>query len=169
MRLPSPAKPALPLVAAALLLPGCSMIGAGSEPSPTASPAKKPAAAPKTTPPPVLTAADGTNLKACKEADCQVIIRDKADIPIGREFGIYDFRLTHTAPNRLSFTIIRTELGLVDGYVAGTGEVSLANGVTFTVEKMTPKGAVLRFEPKAAKKDSDTVNGSEGAALYGSG
>ncbi|MQA94388.1 MAG: hypothetical protein GEV11_06925 [Streptosporangiales bacterium] len=169
MRQVSRGKLAIPLVAVALL-PACSLIGAGSgaSPSPTAKPAKK-AAAPKPTPTPTaLIAKDGTDLKACKKADCQVIIRGDVDVPVQQRYGIYQLHLTHSPPNQLTFTVLRTQLGPVNGYLAGTGYVSLANGVTFTVEKMSPKGAVVRFERKALDDDNDKASGSDGLALYGS-
>ena len=160
--------------AAALLviafgLTACSSKAPEAAPSssspPSATTTSKPT--PTTTAPPPLAAANGSDVKACQKADCQILLTGAADVPLAAKFGVHQFSLKYVAPNRVEFTMIRTKMGYSRGYIAGEGHLSFANGLSLDVERVDATGAVLRFLPKTDNPKADTGNSSEGLAIYG--
>lgn len=135
-----------------------------ASPSPAASaPASRPASRPATPP------ADGTDLDACRDGTCQVLLAGKAQLKMGRKFGIYRLYLTHKDPNRLEFSVVRDNGSTVNGYLGGEGYLSLAPALTVRVEHHDRAGATLRFEPKAKHRTSDQVSASDGASIFSNG
>ena len=114
-------------------------------------------------------AEDGTDLSACRDADCEVVVRDSADIPLDRRFGCDLFRVTPRQPDQVRFVVLRSQTNDVNGYIGGTGYLSLANGVTMTVVRADGDSAVLRFEPRAEDPRNDRASGSTGLGLFGEG
>ncbi|GAA1295507.1 hypothetical protein GCM10009634_50220 [Saccharothrix xinjiangensis] len=87
-------------------------------------------------------------------------------VPLAPGFGCAGFTVTHGAPNKVDFTVVRTEMRTVRANLMGTGYLSLGNGVTVTIEEVSPTGAVLRFEPRAEDPTRDTARASEGLRIY---
>jgi hypothetical protein len=173
----------LPLLITTLLLPvtACSSTADDSGEAPsksTARPSKSTETPSRTaisspspqrpSAPPALSAADGSDLKACRDADCEIVIRGAAHIPLDPKLGVTRFLLTYVSPNEVTFEVDRAELNSVSGYIKGTGFLGLTNGVKVTVKKINASGAVLRFEPKTTDPDNNQVSASEGGAVYGS-
>jgi hypothetical protein len=113
-----------------------------------------------------LVAANGTDVGACKEASCQIIVSGAVKVPLAPKFRMSQFLLTHEAPNRLTFDIRQRGQQPFMGYVLGTGRISLATGITVTIERMESGGAVLKFEPKAEDPEHNKASGSEGLSIY---
>ena len=111
-------------------------------------------------------AADGGDLSACRDATCEVVVRESADIPLDGRFGCESFHVTVKAPDTVSFVVLRPEYGNLTGYIRGTGYLSLANGVTMTVVRVDGSDAELRFEPKAEDRHNDRARGSKGLGIY---
>ncbi|MFF0726885.1 hypothetical protein [Streptomyces sp. NPDC004134] len=164
----APARYALSLLAAALLLSSCSGSDDAAGPKPSDPPERSRTSAsslPAKPSPTPLQAADGSDVKACRNADCEILLRGTVEIPVRPSFGVVGFTLSHEEPNTVTFDVQRPEYGNASGYIAGTGFLSLANGVTVTVEEIDSRGAVLRFEPKAKDRKNDRAAGSEGLSL----
>ncbi len=160
------------LLVLAFGLTACSSKAPEAAPSSSAVPTPTtttPKPTPTTTAPPPLTAANGSDVKACRQADCQILLAGAADVPLAAKFGVHQLNLKFVAPNRVEFTMIRTKMGYSRGYIAGAGHLSFANGLSIDLERADATGAVLRFLPKTDNPKADTGNSSEGLAIYGSG
>lgn len=178
-----PARYALPLLVAALLVAAllvssCSDSDDKADSKPSNRPAEQSSPAeqsrtsappsPRTTPSPTPPrAADGSNVKACRNADCEILLRGSAEIPVRPSFGFTKFTLSYEKPKTVTFDVQRPEYGAVSGYIGGKGFLSLANGVTVTIKEIDSRGAVLRFEPKAMDRNNDQASGSEGLSIVG--
>ena len=132
---------------------------------PSVEPSSKPSASEKPSPKP--TAKDGTDFKACVDAKCQVLLKSKTDFTPAAKFGVVRIFLTHKNPNRLEFLVVRRNVNEVQGYLGGEGYLSLAGSMTIKVEHHDRGGAILRFEPKAANRKSDTLSASDGGSIFG--
>lgn len=160
--------PALTLLAAALLAQGCTTSTAGTASAQgTAASATTTTTTPVTTtstsPPPAPADADPA---ACVNADCRLQVSGTVLVPLDDRFGCAQFTVTHSAPNKVDFTVIRTRMNAVRATLMGTGHLALANGITVTIEQVDPSGAVLRFEPRTDDPTRDTARASEGLRLY---
>lgn len=129
------------------------------------TPSTTPKPTPTTTPSPPP--ANGSDVGACRQADCEILLAGAADVPLAAKFGVHQLSLKFVAPNRVEFTMIRTKMGYSSGYIAGAGHLSFANGLSVDLERADAKGAVLRFLPKTDNPKADTGNSSEGLAIYG--
>lgn len=169
--LPAPARYGLPLLVAALFISSCSDSGDEADSKPSDRPTEQKRASAPPSPPPKkpsptpLRAADGSDVKACRDANCEILLRGAARIPVHPRLGFTMFKLAYEKPRTVTFDVQRPEYGNVSGYIGGTGYLSLANGVTVTVKKIDSQGAVLRFEPKAQDRHNDQASGSEGLSL----
>ncbi|MGP3970493.1 hypothetical protein [Streptomyces sp. 6N223] len=181
MRTPTTAKIAAPLLLSALLLPACSSSSDDTapddaardseaaprnptpspttpSPTPTPTPTHEPTPTPSESPP--LPAEDGTDVEACRQADCEIYV-EEAEIPLDPEFGFSLFVVSaDPASNVMLVGTERPEFGEVGAIIEGTGYVSFANGVTVTVVAFGETGAVLRFESRATDPE-DTVSGGD--------
>ena len=92
-------------------------------------------------------AKDGSNLKACADATCEVLIKGRHKVAMAKKFGIIAIYLLQS-PDRLDFYIDRVSGDNTEGWVGGTGNVSLADGITITILRNDRRGAMLRFEPR---------------------
>lgn len=182
-RLPAPLIPAL--LVPALVLTACSSgttATSGPAPSgssatrtrPSTTPPKAPAPrtpVPKTSPPrasasPALKAADGTDVKACRDASCEIVVHRTADIPLSG-FGFSSFVFTHVAADRLTFAVVRPASSDVNGYFSGPGYIGFSNGVKATVERLDASGFVLRLQPKTVDPNDDELVTTRGGGIYG--
>lgn len=125
-----------------------------------------PRSTPRSSAPVPLKAANGTDVKACADADCEILIHGAIHVPLESRFGVASFGLTYSAPDEVAFVIIRTETSDVHGYVEGTGYIALANGVLVTVKKIDATGAVLRFQPRTMDPHNDKFSGSKGLSTF---
>jgi hypothetical protein len=89
---------------------------------------------------------DGTNLKACADAVCEVIIKGDNRLAMAKKFGIVELRLTQT-PERLDFYVDRKSGDNTGGWVCGTGSITLAEGIKITIARNDRKGALISFAP----------------------
>jgi hypothetical protein len=89
---------------------------------------------------------DGTNLKACADATCEVIIKGDNRVAMAKKFRIVEIRLTQS-PERLDFYVDRLSGDNTGGWLGGTGNVSLADGIKITVVRNDRSGALITFEP----------------------
>lgn len=114
-----------------------------------------------------LVAADGTDLTACGDADCEVLINAQVEIPLAPSFDCAGFAVVYFAPDRVAFNVDCTGTGYVTGYFLGRGALRLVNGVTIEVDKIDSTGAVLHFLPRTTTKDPgrNQVSGEFGAAF----
>jgi hypothetical protein len=89
---------------------------------------------------------DGTNLQACADATCEVIIKGDNRLAMVKKFRIVELRLTQS-PGRLDFYVHRLSGDNTGGWVGGTGHISLAEGITITAVRNDRSGALIRFSP----------------------
>jgi len=135
---------------------GCgSGSGSGSDapaPSPAGgSPSVPTSTAPVSSTPPAPSpgaAANGTDLAACEDGDCEVYASGVVTIPLDQRFGFTRFEVAHEPTGRSSVFGEDPVNGNLHAYVNSTGEIS-ANGITMTVISTDATGAVLRFTPRA--------------------
>ncbi|WP_326834403.1 hypothetical protein VSH64_05670 [Amycolatopsis rhabdoformis] len=109
-----------------------------------------------------LSAPDGSDLAACRDGSCDVVIHGKVTVPLEPRFGTRALVLTQSAPDRLAFDADRTELPRVKGHFRGEGYVSLANKITVTVLAIDATGAVIRVSP-SSESAQDKVWGDDAA------
>jgi hypothetical protein len=166
MRTRNMARHVLPLLITALLAPACARTPAGPDPESGSAAPTTVTGGPETSAPPALTAADGADVTACTDADCEILVDAAAGIPLDPTFGCRRFIVTYVTPNQVTFEVGRSELSDVNASIKGTGYLSLGNGVTVTVEKIDDSGAVLRFSPTAQDTKNDKGSGSEGFSIY---
>jgi hypothetical protein len=114
-----------------------------------------------------LVAANGTDLTACGDADCEVLINAQVEIPLVPAFDCTRFAVVYFTPNRVAFNVDCTGSGYVTGYFLGGGALRLVNGITMEVDKIDDTGAVLHFLPRTTTKDPgrNEVSGEFGAAF----
>ena len=167
MRNRTTSKHVLPLLLTALLVSACARTSAGPDPASSSVTPTTVTSAPETSaPPPALTAADGADVTACRNADCEIVIDAAADIPLDPKFGCTKFLVTYSTPNQVTFEVVRSKLRDVNASIKGTGYLSLGNGVTVTVGKIDASAAVLRFSPTTEDAKNDKGRGTEGFSIY---
>jgi hypothetical protein len=113
-------------------------------PSASAAP-QSPSPSPSVSPSPALVAADGTDVAACRDGRCQIIVRGAVTIPLAPKFGFTRLIVTFTPPDRTSFSGGNAN-NSVSGSIGGLGMLR-ANGIQIVVETVSPTGAVLRLTP----------------------
>lgn len=89
---------------------------------------------------------DGSNLKACADATCEVLVKGRHTVPMAKKFGIIAIHLLQS-PDQLDFYVDRVSGDNTEGWVGGTGNVTLADGISITILRNDRRGAMLRFEP----------------------
>ncbi|WP_432853147.1 hypothetical protein ACQPXB_17105 [Amycolatopsis sp. CA-161197] len=117
-------------------------------------------AEPTTTTSAALAAKDGSDLTACRDGSCDVLIHGSVTVPLDARFGTRRLTLTLSPPDRLDFAVDRTELPDIKGHFRGEGYVSLANRITVTVLDVDPTGAVIRVSP-SSESSQDKVWGDD--------
>jgi hypothetical protein len=150
-----------------LLAAGCS---ARHEPAPvtSGSPAVSAttSASPSPSSAPALTAADGTDAKACRDGRCQIIVRKTTDIDLRGKFSCDGITMSFRAPNVTHIFVAVHAGDDVQAKVTGTGNLRLAYGLTITVEKTDKSGALVRLAPEHNNPKAHTGTGTEGFSLY---
>ncbi|WIX77658.1 hypothetical protein QRX50_40675 [Amycolatopsis carbonis] len=117
-------------------------------------------ARPTTTTASSLAAKDGSDLTACRDGSCDVLIHGSVTVPLDARFGTRRLTLTQSPPDRLDFAIDRTELPDTKGHFRGEGYVSLANRITVTVLDIDATGAVIRVSP-SSESSEDKIWGDD--------
>ncbi|MEV0072610.1 hypothetical protein [Amycolatopsis sp. NPDC050768] len=107
-----------------------------------------------------LIAKDGSDLTACRDGSCDVLIHGSVTVPLDARFATRRLTLTQSAPDRLDFAIDRTELPDIKGHFRGEGYVSLANRITVTVLDIDATGAVIRVSP-SSESSQDKIWGDD--------
>lgn len=117
-------------------------------------------------------------MKACRYADCQIVIHGAAGIPLDPKFGVRKFSVTYARPDQVTFEVARSRPKDMRALIEGTGYLTLANGLTVIVENFNASGAVLRFSPTTVNvntssptvtdKNNDKGSGTEGFFLSSS-
>ena len=138
------------VLACCLILAACS---AEPQPTPSAVVSAKPSLS------------YSTDLRSCVDGQCEVLLTTSDSLTPNRQFDIGRITLTHVDPDRLEYVVIRADGSEVNGYVGGTGYLSMATGPTINVVRHDKDGALLRFEPQASDRKNDVASGS-GAAIY---
>lgn len=99
---------------------------------------------------------------ACVNAECEILLTGAVDIPLAAQFGMSEFWFAYGPPNQVSFRTTADGRRPFNGVVKGTGHISLAAGVTVTIERVDSTGAVIRLESKTDDPSSNNASGSEG-------
>jgi hypothetical protein len=131
------------LVLAALValvaLVGCQPEAGGlatGSPAPSASPTPSsratasPPPSPSPTPSPAPSAADGTNVAACEDVRCEVLVRAGTAIPVPKSTDVGNLKVSKVTADRVTFA--GRVLGNRSGggcYGRGSCDVSSSNGV----------------------------------------
>ena len=130
-----------------LLLAGC---GSAAPPRSFSPPSIAPSASASPSPSPSISVPaapkDGTNLKACADATCEVVIKGDNRLAMAKKFRIAELILNQS-PGRLELYVDRVSGDDTSGWVDGTGNVSLADGITITIVRNDRSGALIRFTP----------------------
>lgn len=146
----------LAAVAAALALTACSADEPASEPDPSASTGAPSTAATETpteaspSPDPTpslpvddtpLEAADGDDIDACYDGECEVEVTASTVIPFDPDTGIESYTIGVITADSVE---IGTHIGAVQ---AGIGTCSSINDVAFTLRSVTDETAIVAFFP----------------------
>jgi hypothetical protein len=94
-----------------------------------------------------LTAEDGTDVSACADGNCEIVVTGAVDIPLEPRFGFTTFRVTFTPPNLVEFIGEDAGGGSFRGSVGGTGGIG-TNGLALFVRTVRGQGAVVRFSAR---------------------
>jgi hypothetical protein len=127
--------------------PGRTSAAASSTPSPTPTP----------------TAADGTDVSACSDVECEVLVRPGTVIPIPKSAGVSDLKVAKVTADRITLTGRVIGNSSAGGCYAGNcdvnsdhgavtielGDNSLGsqNGVGVRVHDISNGAAVIELEP----------------------
>ncbi|MGK5552997.1 hypothetical protein ACSNOI_15395 [Actinomadura kijaniata] len=146
------------VAALALALAGCGSTDDGPSAGPSA-----PKASPSASAPPK--AADGTDLKACADGQCEVQVNASADLPVPRGFQVASVRVQSVGPDTV--TLVGRPLGNRSGgfctgvkcssssaggkftLTLGPASTGSQNGLKVTVVAVGGGSAVLRLAPAA--------------------
>ncbi|MEU1897426.1 hypothetical protein ABZ512_03565 [Nocardiopsis dassonvillei] len=141
--------------AATALLGGCA--GAQEQdaatPDPSAADASPPgeATSPSPTAPAPPEAADGTDLQACADADCEVLVESGDEFAMDGSHGVDRFVVDAVGEDGLDVsgygpgTTLSGHLPPPDG--EGPGGVFVMNGFEITLVAVTDSGGVVRLAP----------------------
>ncbi|MBB5855955.1 hypothetical protein ACFQ05_34415 [Amycolatopsis umgeniensis] len=148
-------------VAGFLLVSAAALAGCGSDtppasPPPTSSPApvSSPATVSSSSPAPVsssgvahpdgpLVAAQGTDLKSCRDGDCEVIVKPKDKIAFEARL-----RVTYFAVDAVTADGVTISAALTSGARASfSGRSGSSNGIAYTVTAVKDGKAVLKLTP----------------------
>jgi hypothetical protein len=147
----------LAAVAAALALTACSADEPASEPDPSATTGAATtaatetpteAASPSADPTPSLPvddtpleAADGDDIDACYDGECEVEVTASTVIPFDPDTGIESYMIQEVTADTV---VIGTHIGAVQ---SGIGTCSSINDVAFTLRSVTGGTAIVAFFP----------------------
>lgn len=160
------------LAAALALMASCSSgdvpVAAPPSPAPTSAQPSPPAAKTSRTSqtPEALTAADGSNAKACSDGRCQIVVKGQTDFALNGKFNCDGIVVTYRKPDEVNLIVAVADGDPVNATITGTGNLRLAYGLTLTVERTTPAGAVLRVAPQKNDPGNHTGTGTKGFSLW---
>ncbi|GAB3415855.1 hypothetical protein [Flindersiella endophytica] len=134
--------------------------GASVSSSPSRSSAK---ATPTPTPTPALTAADGTDVSACSDVECEILVRPGTAIPVPKSSGVGDLKVTKVTADRVTLTgrvigdssfggcyagncDVDSDHGAVT-IVLGDDSLGTENGVGIRVHDISGGAAIIELEP----------------------
>ncbi|OLZ46376.1 hypothetical protein BS329_29440 [Amycolatopsis coloradensis] len=147
-----------------LLVSAAALTGCGSETPPASSPASSPAptsspalvSSPSSSASPSpsssgvahpdgpLIAANGTDLKSCRDGDCEVILKPKDKIAFDARL-----RVTYLAVDSVSADSVTLSAALPSGTRTSiSGNAGGTNGIAYTVTAIKDGKAVVKFTPK---------------------
>ncbi|WP_146044443.1 hypothetical protein [Amycolatopsis sp. BJA-103] len=154
-------------VAGFLLVSAAALAGCGSDtqpasppsvssPAPVSSPSPSPSPSSSSVAPPPsssgvahpdgpLVAAQGTDLKSCRDGDCEVILKPKDKIAFEARL-----RVTYIAVDSVSDDGVTLSAALPSGARASfSGSAGRTNGISYTVSAVKEGKAVVKFTPEA--------------------
>jgi hypothetical protein len=166
-----PARRLLAALAAVLLTASCSTPGAGTPGPSMVAPSAVPSTPPSTAPPPsappaALTAANGVNANACRDGTCEIIVKGTSEFALTGKFSGDGIVISFTKPNKVVLVVSVRDGEDLTATITGTGYLALAFGLTITVEKTTPGGALVRVNPAKNDPRNHKGSGTEGFSLY---
>lgn len=149
-------------VAGFLLVSAAALTGCGSETPPASPPASSPAPVSSSSPSPSpssssvppsstiahpdgpLAAANGTDLKSCRDGDCEVILKPKDKIAFEARL-----RVTYIAIDSVSADSVTLSAALPGGTRTTIGgSAGGTNGIGYRVTAIKDGRAVVKFTPK---------------------
>lgn len=128
-------------------LAACGTLGlAGCSESPAAQWGDIPAATSghSESPSPKPSAADGTDLKACVDGDCEVLVSEPEDLRLDGRSGVSELSITEIESETVSFDAASASGGSLQATVS-VGGTAMLNGLSITVVDITGGTALLRF------------------------
>lgn len=131
------------------------LVGCGSAPAAPPAPGSAGSSTPTTSSSPsapaspVPPAADGTNLDACRDGRCEVVVRSGTVIPLDPSFGVARLLVARVGDG--SAKLEQTEEGGSGMNTASGGEGSTitTDGLTVTVESVSGDAAVVSLHPSS--------------------
>lgn len=99
------------------------------------------------TTPKVESPTDGTNLRACADRTCEVLVKSGDTIRFAAKWEIRQFTVTSIANRWLSFVSLDTEPAALRGSVGGSGSVETAD-VHIDITPFGRKQAILKIRPR---------------------
>ena len=143
------ARRALSLLPVLVVAASCSSVAGTPQAVPTTTTTTATTTTSSTPPTPSPgSAADGTDLTACVDSDCEVYVIGVTTIPIDPRFGFPSYVVTHEPSGRNRVDAEDPVNGNLHAYLDGTGHLE-ADDVRMEVVSTDATGAVLRFTPRA--------------------
>ena len=146
--------PELAVAGATTACGGSTTAPSATPPSPaptsTSASAASSSAAPPTTntaPKPFPAAADGTNLRACADGDCEVLVTGPVTIRLAKGLGISSLDITAVSPAGVDFrsTSPSGMVASATGQTPNHGGASTINKLSFEVIALERSKAVVRL------------------------
>lgn len=88
-----------------------TLVACGTTPAPPPAPAPAPTTTPAPPPDPLADAADGEDVTACQDGQCEVRIVDDLTVPVDPRYSIGEVRVELGAPGRVTLTAAFTRAG----------------------------------------------------------
>ncbi len=116
-------------------------------PASTSATAASSSAAPTTSKAPFPTAADGTNLRACADGDCEILVTGPVTIRFNRSLGMSSLDITAVSSAGVDFQSVSPSGMVVSamGQTPNQGGASSINKLSFEVVALEGSKAVVRF------------------------
>jgi hypothetical protein len=115
----------------------------------TPSPSVSPSAAPTPSPSSVVLprAADGTNVRACFDATCEILVTGRTKIPVDEKYGLATLEVASISSSGVDFHAVApdgTQLN-ASQQRPDQGGASTLNHVRILIVAMNDKGAVIKL------------------------
>lgn len=137
---------AIVIVATLVALSGCGVTANDASGTPSARPRSSAPRSPSPSPSPSLpAAADGTDLAACGDGRCEVVVSPQDEVPMPAQTGIPAIMVTSISP-RGGVVYLASGSGATMRFTGQTaGMTSYMNDVAITTEAIVGHRAVARF------------------------